>query len=198
MSRIKTAIIALFTFAAVLAIVPGAALAAHHVKPPKRHPQAEVFGTLVSFTSNEAVIQTKTEKVSVTLMPTTAYVTYDQSAAIKGLDVGDAVDATGLYFDGTLHADRLRYADAAFPVSKLTRFDGRYSASAAGTLTLRLRRNVMITFNVDANTRYFQNGRRLLAPPTYKANEHILVWAQQYSDQSWLAKIVNVLVPRKR
>jgi Domain of unknown function (DUF5666) len=196
MARFKTTVVTLFAFVAILAVIPGAVLAARsQARTIKAPPTGHVFGGLVSISASGAVISTKAGDIAVVFKPVVAYVSYDQAAALAGITIGDQVDASGTFRDGTLHADRLRYDTVAFPVSNVTKFDGRYSASTATTLTLQLTRKRTITFNVDANTRYFMNGHRLTGPPTYQANEHIKVWAREYSNQTWLAGIVDVIIP---
>lgn len=198
--RLKSAVVALAVLAALMAIIPNAALAAHPSAKPNAPASSEVFGTLTSLTSTEAVIMTRTEPVSVVLLPTTAYVSYDYAAATAGLKVGDNVEATGTFHDGILHADRLRYDTVPFIVSKLTTFDGLYvtpSSTGSTTITLQLRPGVLITFNTDANTRYYQDGRRLTGPPTFTADERVIVGAYQFSDQSWLARTVDVITVSK-
>ncbi|GEM_PF-2774397 len=195
MTRLRTTVIAIFALAAVLLAIPAAAMAAHPAaKAPNRHPAGMVFGTLQQFDQNSATIQTKAGPVNVALEPVMAYVAYDQADAVAGLKDGDQVAAYGHYYDGTLRAERLRYATSPFAVSKLIRFSGHYesSDSTANTLTINLRKGVDITFNVDKNTRYFDNGKRVTAP-NYLPHELIRVWARQFSDQSWLAKVVNTI-----
>jgi hypothetical protein len=195
MARFKSPLVTLIAFVALLAVVPGVVMAAHSdakTAPPTGH----VFGRLESITATNAIISTKVGDIKVLLEPIVAYVSYDQAAALAGLKAGDQVDASGTYGDGTLHVDRMRYDTVAFPISGLIRFDGRYSASTATTLTLTLKRKAMITFNLDANTRYFENGHRLAGPPPFIRGERVVVWAREFSDQSWLAAIVNDIDPR--
>ena len=195
MARFKTTVVTLCAFVAILAIVPGAVLAAHsQAKAAKAPPEAHVFGSLVSITASGAVINTRLGDISVVFQPSVAYVSYGQAAALAGIKVGDQVDAAGAYRDGTLHADRLRYDTVAFPVTVSTKFDGHYSTSTSTTLTLQLTKKRLIKFDVDANTRYFMNGKRLTGPPSYQPKEHIKVWAREYTDQTWLAGIVDVIV----
>lgn len=196
MSRFKAVSSAFLTFAVVSLILPAAVVAAqasHH--KVNRHPEGQVFGSLVSYNADSAVISTNAGNVTVMLLSDTAYVTFDQAAAVAGLQDGDQVLAIGRYFDGTLHVDRLRYDIHPFAVSKLIRFEGRYQSNTSTTLTIVIRRDhvdVARIFNTDANTRYYVHGKRVSAP-TYEPNERIRVWARQFSDQSWLAKIVNLL-----
>jgi hypothetical protein len=127
------------------------------------------------------------------------FTTTDEAAVAAGLIAGDDVLATGNYFDGTLRVDHLRYDNVPFAVSAQIRFEGLYQATptpAANTLTIMLKNGNNITFNLDASTKYFRNGHRLAHPPIFHQNERTVVWAVEYTDQSWLASIVNVLVPR--
>lgn len=200
MKRFKPAAIVFAALAAIALVIPGAVMAApaQHSRPAV-HPAGTVFGVLESIDSKKAIIHTKGAHVKVALEPIVNYVTNDQAAALAGLQIGDQVEAFGRYFDGTLRAERIRYDTVPFVVSNVIRFDGRYVSStpptttADGTLTIVLRRGIDITFNVDANTKYFARGHRLAGPPAYGANDHLLVAAQEYSDQSWLARAVNDL-----
>lgn len=192
MTRFKSALLAIFAFAAILVVVPGAAMAAQH--QAKKPVEGRVFGTLQSLSSNQAVITTKLGNITVFLKPIIQYVTYDQAAATAGLQIGDDVVAHGTYADGTLHADRLRYDNVPFVVTGAERFAGTYvsSDSTANTLTIQLTKGRSITFSTDGNTKYFDHGQPLTAPPTYTPGENIAVWAREYSNQVWVAVRVNV------
>jgi hypothetical protein len=190
----KSRVAPLFVLAALLLAVPAAVLAA---RPAATPPTSHVFGSLESLSSTTAVITTRLGDIDVALDPVTAYVSYDQAAALAGIKDGDQVDASGVYRDGTLHADRLRYDTSPFFVTGAIKFNGHYSASTSSSLTLQLKKKNLITFNTDANTRYFLNGQRVAAE-SYEANEHVIVWAREYSNQTWLAVVVNAIDHHKK
>ena len=191
MTRIKAAALGVLGLATVLAIIPVAALAAHH-QTVARHPAGTIYGSLVSYNATSAVILTKAGDVTVKFQPSVAYVTYDQTAVGLGLQDGDQIKADGVFNDGTLRVDRLRYDNVPFVISGLLQKNGTYSSSTSTSLTITLAATGnMLTFNTNANTRFFLNGKRVKSP-TFTANERLSVWAVQFSDQSWLARIVDL------
>ena len=199
MTRFKAASTLVLAVALTALLVPGAVFAAptHHARP-SAHPQGSVFGTLDSIDANKVVIQTKRAHIKVFLAPGIAYVSYDQASALAGLKVGDQVDAMGRYFDGSLHADRMRYSMSPFVVAA-AHFDGTFVSStpptttADGTITIQLKKGADLIVNVDANTRYLANGQPVSTPPSYKVGDRLAIRALQFTDQSWLARWVNDL-----
>lgn len=145
----------------------------------------------MSIDATNAVISTKAGDVNVLLVHGAIYVTFDEAAVAAGLQPNDAVIAFGRYFDGTLHADRVRYDTTPFRISNIREFDGRIAGFTSSTVTVQIRKNVAITFNTNANTRFWDNGVRVTSP-SYMLNEHIRVWASEYSNQSWLAAVVRL------
>ncbi|HZT95277.1 MAG TPA: DUF5666 domain-containing protein [Chloroflexota bacterium] len=188
MNRLKFAVITIFA-AVALIVLPAAASAKVTHKAP---PNGQVFGSLVSFSQSSALISTPNGNVSVNLETWTRYVTDDQAAAVAGLKDGDQVDAVGRYHDGTLFTDTLRYDTSAFAVSGSVRFMGRYDKSSTpSTIVLDLGKGRQRSFDADANTRYYDDGKEQ-AKPELKAGVPLTVWAQEYSDSSWLAKSVII------
>jgi hypothetical protein len=194
MSRIRIGIVALLAFAAIAAVMPAAALAAksnavHHVRT------ATVFGTLTSFDATSAVVTTVNGPVNINLTANTDYLPNNQAAAVAGFKDGDQVFARGTFRNG-FWTTSIRYDLVPFVVSALTRFDGKYQVPASAvstTLTILIRKGVTRTFNTDANTNYYDDGKIDKTPAhDLTPNVPLTVWALEYSNSSWLAKSVVI------
>jgi hypothetical protein len=173
--------------------MPAAVMAAK-AKPVHRPPTASVFGSLASFTATSAVVTTPAGPVNINLTPTTDYLPNNQATAVAGFKVGDQVLARGYFRNGFWTAS-IRYDIVPFVVSGLNKFIGRLQlpAASANSVTILIRKGVTRTFNTDANTRYYDDGK-LDKNPTkdLKQNTLLTVYAVEYSDGSWLAKSVVI------
>lgn len=193
MSRIRIGIVALLAFAAIAAVLPAGALAAKSIAA-QRPRTASVFGSLTSFDATSAVIATPGGPVNIHLTPSTNYLPNNQAAAVAGFKDGDQVLARG-YFRNGFWTTSIRYDLVPFVITALDKFDGRLQlpAASATTLTILIRKNVTRTFNTDANTRYYDDGKLDTTPSKdLKQGTKLTVRAVEYSDSSWLAKSVVI------
>jgi Domain of unknown function (DUF5666) len=191
-NRAKLAIIALVGVAVLGATIPAGVLAAK----PKAPPAAVVFGNLVSFDQNGAVVGTPNGNVNINFTANTDYYPNNQAAAVAGFKAGDQVLARG-YFRNGFWTATIRYDLVPFAISGVVKFEGRLVATPAAsppfTLTIMIRKNVNKTFLTNDSTRYYDDGK-LDKDPLHDlhVNVPLTIYGQEYSDSSWLARVVVI------
>lgn len=185
-------------------MVPASVMAAHapkHVHPAKHSHVAHaglIFGSLTSYTAGSSAGITTSSGRVVTVNLTAKTKVVGNSAGAGTIALDDQVAANVHLRKGTAVASVLRYDVKAFAVSRLHRFSGLFAsvtpASPVGQLTITTKKGPL-TFNWDSTTKFFPKHKGVA--PTPATGDRLQVFAREYTDSSWFAKMVRVIAPKK-
>ena len=121
----------------------------------------------------------------------TTFTANSPEALNDGLQVGDAIWATGPKSGNTMAATQITYDIAPFALpTKSKKFSGIYKSHTATSVTV-LKAGKARTFNVNAGTTYKENGKKVTAPKYHKGYR-LIITAGEYTDSSWMATNIGV------
>lgn len=133
-----------------------------------------VLGTLTSLSGNAATITTGSGVATpITLTTTTRFATPNEEAAMTGLRTGDQAVAIGKMVNGAFRAAVLEYSNTVFGLRSVV--TGTVAGSTPQALVLNEPNGQTVTLAVNAQTRYFQRGKRLAVASALTVGQHVIV-----------------------
>jgi hypothetical protein len=206
MESITGRVATVFAVGMLATMIPASVMAAHaprHAHPAKHGHVAHaglIFGSLTGYTAGTSAQITTAGAVPPVKISLTAKTKVTANSATGGaITTGDQVAAVVHLRKGALVASAVRFDTQPFAVSRLHRFEGLFASIATtpppATLSITLHNNKPMTFNWDATTKFFPKHKGVA--PTPKTGDRLHVWAREYTDSSWFAKMVRVIAPKK-
>jgi hypothetical protein len=153
-----------------------------------------LYGTLTSSTATSLLIATPNSGPSYTvkLVKNTKIVANSAAARAAGLQNTDAIAVKVGWHKNLPVAKVLRYDIAAFAFDNGV-FSGTFVSWDGTTLVVNMGKKGAAQFTTGANTKFFSNGK-LVSPPVFTHKEHVNVRAQHFTDGTWVATRVDLLV----